>query len=527
MSVVDAGDRVVDAAGSARLPMPRVRVPAMRVGRFRLLLLAVTAALVLGLARIAMAGETVGVESAGLAIALASAVILSLGFVSAMSWISYREYRLLPGLFHCSGFLLLFVAGVATLAVLLVEPARLGGPFDSVWWQLQWLAAGLLFSAGAALSLRGVERSPVSAPLVVLAPALVWLPGLVLILAATGHGSIWGHAEPSGAPVPAGIIGVQLAPVIDPAIVLHHLPAVLALLLAAGLHARLYEVTAVRSRAWLTIALLLLAGAQAFAAIEPDHAPWVVSVDQLLVVLAITVVLVAIMSASRSNARSLRLANEELRAARASDLEQATLQERTRLAREIHDNLIQSLWLARLRQGHVLATDLPPESRALAEEVVDALDGGLAEARDVVLALAPGPDGPLPFDRVLSQSLARQAERLDLDVRLAVDGAVPVLEPRVQGELLTIARESLVNIAKHADAAVVRVRLAADARRLVLEIADNGNGFDPAAVAGGFGLRSMRQRAAAIGATLSIDARPLDGTRIAVVLPRPADGGVS
>ena len=83
-------------------------------------------------------------------------------------------------------------------------------------------------------------------------------------------------------------------------------------------------------------------------------------------------------------------------------------------------------------------------------------------------------------------------------------------------------QEALTNVHKHADATVVRVSVASgdDLRILVV---DNGRGFRPDAVDGGFGLDSMRQRADLIGATLSISSQPRDGSRVEVVLPLPGE----
>lgn len=83
------------------------------------------------------------------------------------------------------------------------------------------------------------------------------------------------------------------------------------------------------------------------------------------------------------------------------EMAQAALQERSRLAREIHDDLIPSLRVARLRQGHLLSMDLPPDARSLAETVVRALEDGLAGSGEATLVLAGGPDCSGSFDRIL------------------------------------------------------------------------------------------------------------------------------
>ena len=81
-------------------------------------------------------------------------------------------------------------------------------------------------------------------------------------------------------------------------------------------------------------------------------------------------------------------------------------------------------------------------------------------------------------------------------------------------------QEALVNAAKHADATLIRVRVEADAEGLRLSVVDNGRGFQPGATAPtGYGLRSMRERAEAIGARLAVESEPRGGTRVVLLLP--------
>jgi two-component system NarL family sensor kinase len=94
------------------------------------------------------------------------------------------------------------------------------------------------------------------------------------------------------------------------------------------------------------------------------------------------------------------------------------------------------------------------------------------------------------------------------------------IAPRTQAEVLRIAQEALANVARHADATVVGVRLAIKGGRITLRIADNGRGFDAASIGPDrYGIASMRERTALIGGRLRIASRPESGTLIVLTAP--------
>ena len=199
----------------------------------------------------------------------------------------------------------------------------------------------------------------------------------------------------------------------------------------------------------------------------------------------------------------------------------ATGAERERLARELHDGLAQDLWLAKLKATRLAAQPgLDPESRALSDEITAAVDAGIAEARQAVATMrAPtAADGSLC--ELLSRSLEDFEDRFGLSVDFDCGADLPALPSRAEAETLRIVGEALTNVRRHADATVVRVRAGTDDGRLVLEVRDNGRGFNPGAVADGtFGLSGMRERAAQIGAELEIESAPRQGTRVWLRVP--------
>ncbi|WP_067450302.1 GAF domain-containing sensor histidine kinase [Actinomadura macra] len=205
--------------------------------------------------------------------------------------------------------------------------------------------------------------------------------------------------------------------------------------------------------------------------------------------------------------------------------------ERNRLARELHDAVAQKLFSLRLtaRTAAALAERDPARTVKELEQVERLAAEALAELRAVIFELRPADlaDG-------LVASLRKHVEVLDraheTAVRFAAEGA-DVLSEEHEAVAYRIAQEALYNALRHADARTVDVRLAADGEQVVLEVADDGSGFDASEPgqgnergqgngdAGGLGLASMRERAVSIGATLTIDAARGRGTTVRLEVP--------
>ena len=186
-------------------------------------------------------------------------------------------------------------------------------------------------------------------------------------------------------------------------------------------------------------------------------------------------------------------------------------EERRRIARELHDGLAHELaFIASKTRGAAAGTAAPPDARALA----GAADRALDEARRAITVLSVSQ--PQSLDDAISQTVEDLGSRLGVawDLQLADDVEVP---GEVRENLLRIVREAITNAASHGASEHVRVSLERDDQlRLVIE--DDGCGFDPdrPCAAGGFGLQSMQERAASVGAVLSVDSVPERGTRVAV-----------
>ena len=200
------------------------------------------------------------------------------------------------------------------------------------------------------------------------------------------------------------------------------------------------------------------------------------------------------------------------RAIQASEFGRAVAEERARVARDIHDGLAQYLFaisanVALLEQG-VAPADVVPS-------LAQAATAAQHEARYAVLALSSAA-GRSPFDAALRRYVDVLTADGALDVELEIEPAVR-LGPDEQIEVFRIVQEGLANARKHADATRAWVIVAGRGRRRVVEVRDDGHGFEPDGAVAGLGLRSMRHRAASIGGALSLTSGP-GGTAVEVVL---------
>ncbi|MDP9397074.1 MAG: sensor histidine kinase [Actinomycetota bacterium] len=187
--------------------------------------------------------------------------------------------------------------------------------------------------------------------------------------------------------------------------------------------------------------------------------------------------------------------------------EVAVLEERRRMARDLHDGLAQELAYI-----HRNALRLDAE-HVVAGRIRASADRALVEARRAIHALSRPLDEPL--DVLLAEAVSETAHQHGAQVDLALAPGVQV-PPATQEGLLRIACEAVGNAARHAGAQRIRVELHGGMHPL-LRISDDGRGFDPAGVPGGrrgFGLVSMQERARSLGGRLQIRSEPGRGTRV-------------
>jgi len=201
--------------------------------------------------------------------------------------------------------------------------------------------------------------------------------------------------------------------------------------------------------------------------------------------------------------------------------ELATAGERARLARELHDSVTQALFSMTLTTRSVeLLVDRDPEgAKRMLGELRSLERDALAEMRALIFELRPGHLEELGLEQALRMHATAVQGRTGLPIAVAC-APVERAPLAVEDALYRIAQEAIHNVVKHAGAHSVDVRLDQEAGALRLRVADDGAGFDPAAVpAGRMGLTSMRSRAEGVGGRLVIDSTPGAGTRLKVAVP--------
>ncbi len=272
------------------------------------------------------------------------------------------------------------------------------------------------------------------------------------------------------------------------------------------------------------LAALLASFAFDFFLVPAPDAFAITQLDDLLdpvVFLALAIVTGQLTAALRRHAEQARRRERETRLRSEQAQELAALQERQRLARELHDSVSQALYgisLGAHTAREALESD-PREAIAPLEYVATLAEAGLAEMRALIFELRPE---SLANEGVIA-ALTKQVAALRARYQLSVDaqlGEEPALSLERKQALYRIAQEALHNIVKHARARTVLLRLGRQDSELVLEVCDDGKGFDPTMpFPGHLGLHSIQERAAHLGGTCSIESAPAQGTHLRVCIP--------
>lgn len=200
------------------------------------------------------------------------------------------------------------------------------------------------------------------------------------------------------------------------------------------------------------------------------------------------------------------------------------LEERQRMATEIHDTLAQGFTsIAMLLE--VVAADLPdsasPDLRRRLELAATTARTNLDEARRLIAALSPAPLDGADLPGALGRLGDRLTAQAGTTVEVRVEGPVRPLPAATEVAALRAVQEALANVAKHAHAGhvVVTLRFGGLDDPVAVEVVDDGVGFDHAATQNGYGLQGMRQRLEPLGGTVTVASSPGAGTTVLVLVP--------
>ncbi len=216
--------------------------------------------------------------------------------------------------------------------------------------------------------------------------------------------------------------------------------------------------------------------------------------------------------------QALRASNEKLRhlAARQEALVE---DERTRIARDLHDGIGQSLNLARIKLAEAVAQPVAGATLKTLGEIVAIIDQTSAHIRTLEFDLSP----PLLRELGLTPALEWLAEEMKrvygLQVDLSDDGTVKPLNQAQRLIVFRSVREALINVVRHAHTPRAHVDTQRADERLVVTISDEGSGFDMATLIQGFGLASVRERMEHAGGTLDVRGAPSEGALVTLSLP--------
>ncbi|MBE9010515.1 sensor histidine kinase [Pseudanabaenaceae cyanobacterium LEGE 13415] len=236
--------------------------------------------------------------------------------------------------------------------------------------------------------------------------------------------------------------------------------------------------------------------------------------------LVFALLLINALIAERQSREQLETAHQQLRHYALRIEDQATLQERNRIAREIHDGLGHTLAAQTIQiNNSILVWQSNPDQALSAVKQAKKLGAeALLEVRKSVSVLRSNPLQGLPLETALQKLLNDFQQTTGIKVIYQSQLSIS-LPSEINTTLYRIVQESLTNITKHAQAHCVSVEVQQRSTLITLSIHDDGVGFNPTQNTTGFGLQGMRERALALSGQFSIESQPGNGCRISVSLP--------
>ena len=195
------------------------------------------------------------------------------------------------------------------------------------------------------------------------------------------------------------------------------------------------------------------------------------------------------------------------------------LEERERIGKELHDGVIQSLFAVGMSLQGLASSSSDGEIARRLEAAVEDVDQAIRDLRNYIFGLRPGILADRHLDQALKELATEFGARSGVVTVVDVDGeAASALASRA-AEVVQLAREALSNVSRHGEATTCRVSLLRGAAGIVLEIDDDGRGFDVETTTQGMGLRNLRDRAESLGGKLEILSTPGEGTTVRATFP--------
>jgi signal transduction histidine kinase len=208
----------------------------------------------------------------------------------------------------------------------------------------------------------------------------------------------------------------------------------------------------------------------------------------------------------------------------------ATARERLRIAHEMHDGIAQVLGYVNnkvLAAKQYFRRGMVEEGTQQLDQLADSARQAYSDVRESIVGLRTLPGRDRSLAEVLGEFLHYWKAQSSVETELSIDPELR-LPASIELQIVRIIQESLTNVRKHARASMARVGVQRKENQLVVSISDNGAGFNPQAISRGefpkFGLTTMRERAASIGATLDVDSAPGNGTTVRFTMPLSATG---
>ncbi len=195
------------------------------------------------------------------------------------------------------------------------------------------------------------------------------------------------------------------------------------------------------------------------------------------------------------------------------------LEDRERIAKELHDGVIQSLFAVGMSLQGLATRSADPETQQRLDLAVEDVDRAIRDLRNYIFGLRPGILADRQLDQALRDLATEFGERSGVITVVEIDADVAAALASLAGDVVQLVREALSNVERHGAAATCRVALRGTDEGVLLEVDDDGRGFDVDLATWGMGIENLRDRVATLGGTFRIDSTPGEGTTVRVTLP--------